>query len=269
MKKKLKQYVQRFESFSLRERLMVMLAMLAAMYVLFDFYLLKPVQMTQSTMLESINKWKSKIADQNKQVQAISTAYHETRNDGIDDQVVTLKEKINENNQRMEGLVFSFITPRQMAEVLKNLLQQEQGLKLMRLQSQQVQPLFVYEPLLPAEIDGDGRFTPIKDLLQSYRHQIIQEKRQTGLDVNDGTKQKPFGNSRYSTITGSAGIFRHGIEIEFYGDFKSTLSYLQAVEALPWRFYWDEVNYSVEEYPRALVKVTLYTLSLDRGWLGV
>lgn len=64
-------------------------------------------------------------------------------------------------------------------------------------------------------------------------------------------------------------IYRHGFAIEFEGDYFSTLQYLQALENLPWGVFWDGVEYRVEEYPRARVRLLLHTLSLQTGWVGV
>lgn len=64
-------------------------------------------------------------------------------------------------------------------------------------------------------------------------------------------------------------IFKHGMRVSFEGDYFATLQYLQALEAMPWRFYWDELDYRVAEYPRARVSITIHTLSLEEGWIGV
>ena len=64
-------------------------------------------------------------------------------------------------------------------------------------------------------------------------------------------------------------IFKHGMRITFEGDYFTTLRYLQALEAMPWRFYWDELDYRVTEHPRAQVSITIHTLSLEEGWIGV
>jgi MSHA biogenesis protein MshJ len=65
------------------------------------------------------------------------------------------------------------------------------------------------------------------------------------------------------------GIFKHGMRIEFEGDYFKTLHYLKSLEAMPWRLYWDNVEYQVLDYPRARIAITVHTLSLDEGWIGV
>lgn len=66
-----------------------------------------------------------------------------------------------------------------------------------------------------------------------------------------------------------AGVYRHGLVIEFRGSYLSTLAYLRALQALPWAFYWDSVKLDVEHYPQARVVITVHTLSLEKGWIGV
>ncbi|MGQ0586739.1 MAG: type II secretion system protein GspM [Gammaproteobacteria bacterium] len=67
---------------------------------------------------------------------------------------------------------------------------------------------------------------------------------------------------------GAAQIYKHGVELVLSGSYVDTLYFLQALEALPWRFLWDRVEYSIE-YPKGTLKLRVYTLGLDEGWIGV
>lgn len=64
-------------------------------------------------------------------------------------------------------------------------------------------------------------------------------------------------------------VYRHSLEIEFTGSYMATLAYLKALQALPWDFYWDAVRLEVDKYPNARVVITVHTLSLREGWIGV
>jgi MSHA biogenesis protein MshJ len=68
---------------------------------------------------------------------------------------------------------------------------------------------------------------------------------------------------------GSAQIYKHGVELELTGSYLDTLYFLQQLEALPWRFFWDHIEYTVEQHPRGRLKLRLYTLGLEEGWIGV
>lgn len=64
-------------------------------------------------------------------------------------------------------------------------------------------------------------------------------------------------------------VWRHGVEIEVSGSYLDTLEFLQALEGLPWRFYWDRVDFAVEQHPRGRARLLVHTLGLREGWIGV
>ena len=64
-------------------------------------------------------------------------------------------------------------------------------------------------------------------------------------------------------------VYRHDFIIEFEGGFFATLNYLKSLEALPDKFFWDNIDFSVQEYPRARIRLQLHTMSLSREWIGV
>jgi MSHA biogenesis protein MshJ len=65
------------------------------------------------------------------------------------------------------------------------------------------------------------------------------------------------------------GIFKHTMRIELEGSFHHARDYLQALEQLPWRFHWQSVELTMIDYPVARVVITVNTLSLNEGWIGV
>jgi MSHA biogenesis protein MshJ len=63
-------------------------------------------------------------------------------------------------------------------------------------------------------------------------------------------------------------IFRHGIEVSVRGDYRSLTAYLKSLEGLQWKARLADLVLTTEEYPRVTMSFTLYTLSLERAWLG-
>jgi MSHA biogenesis protein MshJ len=61
----------------------------------------------------------------------------------------------------------------------------------------------------------------------------------------------------------------HPIELVIEGGYGDVLSYLQALEALPWRFRWKTLDLATTQYPANRVRIELSTLSMDKAWLGV
>lgn len=63
-------------------------------------------------------------------------------------------------------------------------------------------------------------------------------------------------------------LYRHELQLEIEADFAQTVEFLRAVEALPWRFFWDELGYEVTRHPSARVRVVIHTFGDREGWVG-
>ncbi len=68
---------------------------------------------------------------------------------------------------------------------------------------------------------------------------------------------------------GTVPIYKHGLVMELTGDYLSAMRYLQAIEALPWNFLWDSLEYEVLEYPLGRIVLKVLSLSTEEGWIGV
>ena len=68
---------------------------------------------------------------------------------------------------------------------------------------------------------------------------------------------------------GARTAFRHGFHVRFTGSYLDTITYMRALELLPWKFFWEAVDIKVQDHPTADSSIVVYTLSLDRSWIGV
>ncbi len=64
-------------------------------------------------------------------------------------------------------------------------------------------------------------------------------------------------------------VYRHGVEITVQGTYFDLLRYLSALEAQSIRMFWKDVEITTLAYPRIGMKLTVYTLSLERSWVVV
>jgi len=64
------------------------------------------------------------------------------------------------------------------------------------------------------------------------------------------------------------GLYRHNIRLVFKGNYMATMDYLQNLEELPWKFYWQNFYYEVQQHPQALITLNVYTLSTSKYWIG-
>ncbi len=234
MKDRINQWAERFEAFSLRERGLIFVAIVVLGFMTWDTMVLSPQEVQQKKIL-------NEMFDLNQQLENISANVNsmtETLRGGevqhIQARMSELQILLSDLERKQEDLTVEFIRPEQMATVLRDLLSNENSLKLTQLKSLGVQPLF-----------------PRIEDPQSEIHEGI---------AMSSTKNR-YGER--------PNIYKHGMRVEFEGSFNSTLGYLLALESMPWRFYWDNVEYQVLKFPVARVVITIHTLSLDEEWIGV
>lgn len=60
-------------------------------------------------------------------------------------------------------------------------------------------------------------------------------------------------------------IYVHTLSLGFRGRYGATLAYLEALEHLPWGFYWDRLSLHMRHYPVARVHLVVHTLGLRRA----
>ncbi|VAW76258.1 hypothetical protein MNBD_GAMMA15-1611 [hydrothermal vent metagenome] len=63
----------------------------------------------------------------------------------------------------------------------------------------------------------------------------------------------------------TTGLGRYQIELVLDGGYLQVLAYLEALESLPWKFFWQKVDFQSTEYPHATTRLQLYTLGAGHG----
>ncbi len=103
--------------------------------------------------------------------------------------------------------------------------------------------------------------------------EMLKRRRQLSLTRLENLPSEPLLETTADDSPAEApqqrNLYRHPLRIELSGSYLEALAYLQALEQLPRKIYWQDLALSVEEYPRAKITVTVYTLSLKEDWIGV
>jgi MSHA biogenesis protein MshJ len=146
------------------------------------------------------------------------------------EQQKSLREQLVAVDQQLQSESAGLIAPPRMLEALRDVLSRQTGLRLISMRNLPVTSLVA--PLPPAD--------PTKG------------------EAAQATPPAP-----------TQGPYVHALELIVEGGYLDVLRYLQAVEALPWRFYWQALELKTVEYPMNRVRIRLNTLSMDKEWLGV
>jgi MSHA biogenesis protein MshJ len=65
----------------------------------------------------------------------------------------------------------------------------------------------------------------------------------------------------------SNGPYVHSVVLVMQGQYLDVLAYLQALEDLPWHFYWQSLDLDATHYPVTRVTVRLGTVSMSHDWI--
>lgn len=209
----------RIDALSLRERALIFLAVTALLYLLWNSMLMSPLEKEQRVLLGQIETLRGEVQGLDEQVVALLEEHNIDPNAREREQIARLEKQLLHADTQIKEMISGLIEPRQMPQILEQILQKHDGLD----------------------------FVSLENL-----------GREALVDVTDGQRGKD-----------EPGIFKHTMRLELEGSFMHTLAYLRELETLPWQFRWNEVELTMLDYPRAKVVITVHTLSLQEGWVGV
>jgi MSHA biogenesis protein MshJ len=221
--------VERIDALSLRERGLVFFSLALVVLALLYSALLRPVMEQQRIVTRSLSQQESQIRVANQQLGTMIIARREDPDAAARRRLDELKRRIAETQQALAQRQSTLITADRMAGLLEDLVARNRNLELVDLKS-----------LPPTRIG-------------------------TGAAAAAGAKPAaavPAG-------AGEQAFFRHGVEVTVQGGYFDLLEYVRQLERLPTQLLWGRVDLSVGQYPKVTMKLTLYTLSLDRAWLVV
>ncbi len=228
---KLLQVAAKVDAMTLRERLLLLCGAAVLLHMCWSFLFWQPLLDKERRLSNEL----AGVQAENKEIEQnlieLGQKFGINYNAKTESMIDSLLQEMDALESKNSKLAALLVAPDEMARLLEQLLLDRGGLRLLKLENS----------VSEAAIDG------------------IDAPQQAGGQKVDTVVETPL----------SSGIYKHGFVLELEGDFFSILAYLQALESLPKRFFWDAVEYDVEEYPQAKVRIRLHTLSLSEGWVGV
>ncbi|MBF8269214.1 MAG: MSHA biosis protein MshJ [Gammaproteobacteria bacterium] len=233
--KALKSLQSKIDNLNLRERAMILGGVLLVMYFALDMFALQPVQVSQKQVQNNLLQKNAELTLLNLQLQQMATISRDSPQERDRQEILRLRQELATLDQSLNQATANLVSPQQMAKLLQMVLGQTNGLRLKKVTS-----LGSTSLLLSGQTNQDNK--------------SAKAATETGPDAEE-------------TIASTA--YKHGLKIEFEGDFFTTLDYMRKLEALEWNFFWDEITFKVTEYPTASGSLSLFTISLDKNWIGV
>ncbi|HME40761.1 MAG TPA: hypothetical protein VKG63_17535 [Steroidobacteraceae bacterium] len=220
-------FIERLDALTLRERVIIFGAGVALVYIAWQTLLMEPLAARAKVAEQH-------LADARRQMTMIdqigaSTSQNPTVSAAVRNHALT--ERLAALDAELSSVAQGYVAPERMTELLRELLVQQHGLKLVSLSNLPVQSLSQTQPQPQPQPQG------------------------------------PVAGA--SVAADDRGPFLHPVEMVVEGDYASVVAYLRAIEALPWRIHWQQVELTAGDYPVNRVRIVIGALSLSRYWMSV
>lgn len=239
MKALWQRYAQRFDALTVRERVMVSAALVVAVLALSYTLMIEPELLKHRRTNTSMQQKHAEMQAFEAQVKALIASRARDPDRPERERLAQLRIQVAELETRISAEERKFTAPSQMRAVIQGLIARSRAVSLVEMKT------------LPATTIAEAR----------------------GAAPKPGATSKPPAGAKPPAVAKPAGserlIYRHGVELTVTGSYLDLLSYVNDLERLPTQLYWGSLELDAAAYPKVAMKLTVYTLSLDRAWLNV
>ena len=232
---KIKKLMEKIDAMSIRERGIILVGVVLVMYTVWDMLFMQALSIQQKNILTELQINRAKHIALNVENQALIQKLSTNPDAANRDRLESLRTQLATIEADVRESTDFLVSPENMAGILRTILSKSSALELVEMKGLGVSPLFATSNQADSE---------------------------TGEDISDTVVGA-------QTMGELGNAYKHGLKIIFEGNYGSTLNFMREIESLEWGFFWENIEYEVIEYPTGRVSLTLYTLSLDRDWIGV
>jgi len=231
----------RYELLSQRERLLIVSTLVAVIYIAFTFLVFGSLDGVQSTREQKLKTLEQQQTQFDAELKLFSSLLNTDPDKAKKQQIRALKAQMLQIEGSLNRLSVGLIPADELPILLKKVLQQTKTLRLQSIQTLPVSELSLQGEVIEPEAVDDPSSDP---------------------------SEFQYDDAAESNKVETAGVFKHAVVMQLSGGFFETKQFIEALEALPWRLYWDSLEYSVSQYPSAIITLQVYTLSTDEGAFG-
>jgi MSHA biogenesis protein MshJ len=238
MLERLKKLIERIDELTLRERAVILAALLTLLFLGWYAYLIEPLKVTEKSLVSELERKRGQLQALNDQVTLMAEQQKKDPGAQARERLKQLREEEKLLSEELRGATANLVAPELMPEVLRSMLKSADGLTLISLRGLGSTPLLKASEATPPEKTAGSKSAEPAPQAAAQPPGVLD------------------------------GAYKHGVQMEFTGDFFATLGFLRRLEALEWKFFWEAVTFDVNAYPQATATIRVFTLSLDQHWIG-
>ncbi len=229
MNEQWQEYSEKYLQLSIREQYLILLTGLVILFFIIFHLFVDPTLVANRQAANKIERLTKSNHSIKNSVLELEAALKNNPNDEARKKIAQFETKLAKVDAKLLTLTSDLISPIQMRHALLDLLKLEKGVSLLSFELLGAQPLLEN----PANSTADGN-----------------------------VKSHDTNNSQLN-------LYRHGINIKLSGSYFELQHYLQQLELLPWKFFWQDFNFKSIAYPKSELNIIIYSLSTKKEFVGV
>ena len=230
MKEQWQNYSDKFLQLTSREQLLILLTGVVMIFFTISYVFIDD----KSAKIIAFDKQSRSMTSGNQtlsfSIKEYQTALKQDPDKDTVRQIAQLESKLGKIDNKLVLLTTDLISPSEMREALLKLLKLEPGVSLLSFELIGAKPL---------------------------------------LNLNSGQSSADAGAINLTTEQLGLNLYKHAIRIKLSGKYFQLRNYLRQLEQLTWKFFWQDFQFEVKEYPRSEVEITIYSLGLNKEFIGV
>jgi len=230
-------FSEKFNAKPMREKLIYGGMGFVLIYALMDFIVIQPLFKERASLDLRLDVATKEISKLSTQEQLFAQALTNDPNAQKKREVEDLKSRLAQADKNLETLSTGLIASKKLPAALHDVLKSAGALQL----------------------TGMETLAPVRIQLNIATEQEVIDSEQAPLSVFEPPEEDEYRD---------VGVFKHSVVVALKGRYFDVVSYLAALEQLPWKIYWEGIDYKVDGFPEAEVKIEVYTLSTEQGVIG-
>lgn len=231
---------EKFLQLTSREQFLLLLTGVVAIFFVISYFFIEQ----KSAQVIGFDRKSQEITLSNQTLNFSITEYQSALEQDPDEEtrkkITQLEAKLGKIDEQLVHLTTELISPSEMRQALLKLLNLEPGVSL-----------------LSFELTGAK---PLLALAQQPSNAITEQA-----SKNKASTAEPISTEEPVGLN----LYQHGIKIKLSGEYFQLRNYLQRLEQLSWKFFWQDFQFEVKEYPNSEVDITIYSLGLTKEFIGV
>lgn len=262
MKEQWLKLAARVEALTLRERLMACGGAAAALLFLIYTMMIEPAQAREKALAAVMEQQRQQMTAIDVELAQRLAAAQVDPDQASKNRLAKLKTENDAMRAALRTMQKGLVAPDKISQMLEQLLQGGK-LKLISLKT------------LPPRGMSDGRFAEPGDGAAPGQPLNDTQRVAAGLVPTPPPAAPAPPGAAAPAAPGAAPareqelLYRHGVQLVLQGSYLDMVSYMEALERMPSQLFWGKATLEAQDYPKARLTLTLYTLSLDTKWISL